>query len=202
MAKRKTSSEKASAPSRQPARRAAKPKAELVKKTEAVYQLKITLRGVRPPIWRRVQVKDCSLAELHEVIQVVMGWDSSHLYSFDLDGIEYGDSGMVDSDLEDDSRVKLSQVVRGRSSSSATPTISATTGSTRSSSRRSCRPRRERPIPSASPASGPARRRTSAASGVTWISSTPCATRIIHVTMNSRSGSRTSSTPRRSTSTR
>ncbi len=64
-----------------------KPKAEPVKKSEAVYQLKITLRDSRPPIWRRVQVKDCTLAKLHEIIQVAMGWEFSHLYSFKVDGI-------------------------------------------------------------------------------------------------------------------
>jgi hypothetical protein len=115
MAKRKTSGKGASAPGKEPVKRAAKPKpkAEPVKKTEAVYQLKITLRDSQPPIWRRVQVEDCTLAELHDVIQVAMGWEFSHLYSFDINGIEYGDSNMPDSDLEDDSRVKLSHLVRG-----------------------------------------------------------------------------------------
>jgi hypothetical protein len=35
----------------------------------SVYQLKITLRDIKPPIWRRVQVEDCSLFKLYVVIQ-------------------------------------------------------------------------------------------------------------------------------------
>src|SRR5690606_27667438 len=42
--------------------------------TDTVYQFKITLLGVKPPIWRRIQVKDCTLDKLHEHIQTSMGW--------------------------------------------------------------------------------------------------------------------------------
>lgn len=46
-----------------------------------VYQLKITLAGSEPPIWRRVLMPgDANLAELHRVIQHVMGWSNSHLH--------------------------------------------------------------------------------------------------------------------------
>jgi hypothetical protein len=117
MAKRKTSGEGTEGSGKTPAKRAAKPESrpEPVKKTGAVYQLKITLRDIRPPIWRRVQVKDCSLAELHEIIQVAMGWEFSHLYSFEVDGVDYGDLGMTgdELDMKDDRRAKLSRVVRG-----------------------------------------------------------------------------------------
>jgi hypothetical protein len=117
MAKRKTSSKGASAPGKEPVKRAAKPKpkAEPVKKTEALYQLKITLRDSRPPIWRRVQVEDCTLAELHEIIQVVMGWEFAHLYSFKVDGIDYADLDMTgdELDMKDDRKAKLSRLVRG-----------------------------------------------------------------------------------------
>lgn len=52
-----------------------------------VYQFKVTLRGLRPPIWRRFQVySNITFYELHQVIQVVMGWYDSHLHLFDLDG--------------------------------------------------------------------------------------------------------------------
>ena len=117
MAKRKTSSEGASAPGKPPAIRAAKPKpeAEPAKKSAAVYQLKITLRDSKPPIWRRVQVKDCTLAKLHEIIQVAMGWEFSHLYSFDVNGTNYADLDMTgdELDMEDDRKAKLNRLVPG-----------------------------------------------------------------------------------------
>jgi Plasmid pRiA4b ORF-3-like protein len=54
-------------------RKAAAKEAQPTKGQEAVYQVKITLKDIRPPIWRRVLVTDCSLSKLHEIIQVVMG---------------------------------------------------------------------------------------------------------------------------------
>jgi len=48
-----------------------------------LYQLKITLKWSKPPIWRRVVVRaDTTLDRLHNVIQVVMGWTDSHLHQF------------------------------------------------------------------------------------------------------------------------
>jgi hypothetical protein len=48
-----------------------------------IYQLKITLEGSKPPIWRRVQVPaTVKLTRLHDVIQVAMGWTDSHLHQF------------------------------------------------------------------------------------------------------------------------
>ncbi|MDY6823373.1 MAG: hypothetical protein SWH68_06180 [Thermodesulfobacteriota bacterium] len=47
------------------------------KKPESLYQLKITLTGSKPPIWRRLIVKDnIRLDELHSVLQVTMGWSN------------------------------------------------------------------------------------------------------------------------------
>jgi hypothetical protein len=70
------------------------PKHRLAKKTDTVFQIKMTLRGIEPPIWRRVQTKDCTLEELHSLIQVTMGWECEHLYRFDIGGVEYMDLGM------------------------------------------------------------------------------------------------------------
>src|SRR6516164_4880429 len=48
-----------------------------------VYELKITLRGSKPAIWRRVQVPgSINLNRLDDVFQVVMGWTDSHLHQF------------------------------------------------------------------------------------------------------------------------
>lgn len=50
---------------------------------QAVYQLKITLKGITPPIWRRVLVPDdLDLAQLHHIFQVVMGWGDYHMHEF------------------------------------------------------------------------------------------------------------------------
>lgn len=57
---------------------------------EGVYQLKIMLKDSKPPIWRRVQVRaEITLAQLHEVIQLAMGWTDSHLHQFRVDGEMY-----------------------------------------------------------------------------------------------------------------
>jgi hypothetical protein len=56
-----------------------------------IYQLKITLKGFSPKIWRRVQVPETTtLASLHNTIQAVMGWYNSHLHLFEIDGVTYG----------------------------------------------------------------------------------------------------------------
>ncbi len=80
---------------------------------DTIFQLKIAMLGTKPPIWRRVEVKDCTLARLHEIIQVAMGWEFSHLYDFEVGGERYGDPGMGD-DLEwkHDRKMKLSQIVK------------------------------------------------------------------------------------------
>jgi len=58
----------------------------------SVHQLKITLTGIRPPIWRRLQVSSSmNLRRLHDVIQAAMGWTQSHLYQFEVGDMEYGE---------------------------------------------------------------------------------------------------------------
>lgn len=56
-----------------------------------VYQLKITLHGISPLIWRRLLVRaETSLAELHHILQLALGWTNSHLHRFLIHGKEYG----------------------------------------------------------------------------------------------------------------
>jgi hypothetical protein len=48
-----------------------------------VFQVKLTLEGFKPPIWRRLLLPAAiSLAELNEVIQIVMDWYGDHLHQF------------------------------------------------------------------------------------------------------------------------
>jgi len=60
-----------------------------VDSTLPIYQVKMTLQHIRPPIWRRVQMNGCPLDELHEIIQVCMGWDDEHLHAFEIEGEQY-----------------------------------------------------------------------------------------------------------------
>jgi hypothetical protein len=55
------------------------------------YQLRIVLRHISPLIWRRVVVPaDVTLARLHEVVQVAMGWCDEHLNRFHIHGQDHG----------------------------------------------------------------------------------------------------------------
>ena len=55
-----------------------------------IYQLKITLHEIRPPIWRRVLVPGSfTLYKLHRVIQAAFGWLDYHLHHFIIDGQYY-----------------------------------------------------------------------------------------------------------------
>lgn len=54
-----------------------------------VYQFKISLDGIKPPIWRRIQVPaNYSFWDLHIAIQDAMGWDDYHLHEFKLKNSE------------------------------------------------------------------------------------------------------------------
>ncbi|WP_410812336.1 plasmid pRiA4b ORF-3 family protein [Micromonospora sp. 067-2] len=57
-----------------------------------IFQLKMSLTGVRPPVWRRVLVPaGYTLDRLHRVVQHAMGWRDCHLHSFEIDGMPYGE---------------------------------------------------------------------------------------------------------------
>ncbi|MBU2476142.1 plasmid pRiA4b ORF-3 family protein [Candidatus Micrarchaeota archaeon] len=53
-----------------------------------ILQLKISLNDVRPAVWRRFLVKDSiNFQDLHNVIQIVMGWESYHLFEFKIGNV-------------------------------------------------------------------------------------------------------------------
>jgi hypothetical protein len=42
-------------------------------------------------IWRRIKVSsDSTIADLHYIIQIVMGWKEEHLHQFLIHGVHYG----------------------------------------------------------------------------------------------------------------
>jgi len=87
------------------------------KQVSSVYQLKVTLRNAKPPIWRRVLVpSSMNLGDLHEVLQIVMGWSDYHLHLFVAGQTTFG---TLDNDFgndfvtedEDEMEYELSEVL-------------------------------------------------------------------------------------------
>lgn len=51
--------------------------------TQKIYQIKLSLRGSKPIIWRRILIQpDLLLADFHKIIQSAMGWSNIHLHQF------------------------------------------------------------------------------------------------------------------------
>lgn len=77
---------------------------------KGAYQIKVSLRGVRPPIWRRLRVPaGITLGQLHDVLQVAMGWSDYHMHVFEVGSARYG---MPDPELgfRDDRKARLATV--------------------------------------------------------------------------------------------
>ena len=59
---------------------------------DQVAELKVSLAGARPPIWRRVRLPvTATLGDLHEAIRVLFGWDGDHLHVFTVGKVQYAD---------------------------------------------------------------------------------------------------------------
>lgn len=85
----------------------------LITAATRIFQIKIELTEVRPTVWRRVLVPDAlTLAELHEVVQSAMGWESAHLHEFEIEAQRFGvpDPEEDDEDVIDDTMATLGLV--------------------------------------------------------------------------------------------
>ena len=77
-----------------------------------IIRLKVTLRGVKPPVWRRLLMPGTmTLGQLHTAIQAAMGWHDSHLHVFDIGGDAFGDRRSVD-DFADEKRPTLNDLLK------------------------------------------------------------------------------------------
>lgn len=58
---------------------------------QEIYQIKLTLLGTDPPIWRRLLVPaGLTLEQLHDVLQLAMGWEDCHLHEFRIGRQRFG----------------------------------------------------------------------------------------------------------------
>jgi len=56
-----------------------------------VYQIKITIKDIEPPIWRRLLIpENITFYKLHKIIQAAFGWQDYHLFNFIFKGTVIG----------------------------------------------------------------------------------------------------------------
>ncbi|MCK9420998.1 MAG: plasmid pRiA4b ORF-3 family protein [Bacteroidales bacterium] len=78
-----------------------------------MYQLKITINGITPPIWRRLLVSEnITRYKLHHIIQESFGWTNSHLYFFGEIDSKIGDPLLWDDkETTPDGLIKIRNVL-------------------------------------------------------------------------------------------
>lgn len=58
------------------------------------------MRGISPLIWRRLLVRcDTTLAQLHDILQLIFAWSNEHLHAFHIYGKDYGANGVDTRDV-------------------------------------------------------------------------------------------------------
>ena len=63
----------------------------MAKNLRNLYQIKVSLNGVKPPVWRRLLLSSTTiLPTLHDIIQIAMGWTDSHMHQFTVGNERYG----------------------------------------------------------------------------------------------------------------
>ena len=80
-----------------------------------VFQLRVTLEDIDPPIWRRLLVPgNAKLDKLHRMIQAAFGWWDYHLHAFEIGEARYGtlDDECPEDEL-DETTVTVAQALEG-----------------------------------------------------------------------------------------
>lgn len=77
-----------------------------------VHQVKVSLHGAKPPVWRRLEIPSAmTLDGVHVVLQAAFGWWDVHLHSFETVCGEFGAADCEEwSDHGDEAAVALAQV--------------------------------------------------------------------------------------------
>jgi hypothetical protein len=73
-----------------------------------VFELKVALRHIQPPIWRQLLIYgSTSLHGLHEAIQEAFGWENYHLYAFQLGSRRFESPAQEEATGEDSTEILL-----------------------------------------------------------------------------------------------
>lgn len=80
---------------------------------ERLYLLKIRLLDIEPEIWRRFVVPaDITLDRLHDAIQIVMGWQDTHLHEFTIGKNRYTEGPESKEDGAHDGMFRLVDLIK------------------------------------------------------------------------------------------
>lgn len=86
--------------------------------TVQTFTVRVDLRGAKPPIWRLLEIPgDTTLVDVHEILQIAMGWTDSHLHGFELHTGSNRPGARFVNDLDEDksgtheAHVRLDQVL-------------------------------------------------------------------------------------------
>lgn len=79
-----------------------------------VFQIKVTLAAVAPPVWRRLAVPSAiALSRLHELLQIAFVWEGYHLHQFTVGREHFGVPSDDDyEEVHDERRVRLEQLLQ------------------------------------------------------------------------------------------
>ena len=81
---------------------------------DQVAELKVSLAGYRPATWRRIQVPVTdTLGDLHEVIQILFGWEGDHLHAFRVGKKTYSDPSWDLDDADDEYEFRVRDAFSG-----------------------------------------------------------------------------------------
>jgi hypothetical protein len=77
-----------------------------------VYVLRVSIAEIEPSVWRELNVPgECTLGDLHNILQIAFGWEDDHMHSFTIKSTQYGridnDIGFDDDDVVDEDAVRL-----------------------------------------------------------------------------------------------
>lgn len=76
-----------------------------------VFELKISLKTIRPQIWRRIRVPgSVHLDQLHRIIQIAMGWFGGHLHLFRIDGEVFAPAELDEPEAHPEEHFRLAQI--------------------------------------------------------------------------------------------
>ncbi|MGB0386807.1 MAG: plasmid pRiA4b ORF-3 family protein [Ardenticatenaceae bacterium] len=83
------------------------------KSANTIYQLKVSLNYLNPLIWRQLLVHgNTTLAELHHILQILMGWQGHHMHQFTIGRFRYSDPSFELEGTRNQNPVRLKTIAR------------------------------------------------------------------------------------------